>query len=394
MHEKNDMHKKSGLFVYENDLQKGRKLFMMLMKFNKHNAMTQFIVQKLPPISEVENVKILKELNLASRALGELRGEIKKIPNSQILIDTISLQEAKDSNEVENIVTTDDELYQASVEVENISQAAKEAQNYARALKLGFKIIKEKGLLTTNDIKKIQEIVSPNHPIRKIPGTVLKNPKTQEIVYTPPQNHNEIVELMSNLEKYINNPEFHAVDALIKMPIIHYQFESIHPFYDGNGRTGRILNMLYLVQQALLDIPVLYLSSYIIKNKSDYYRLLQEVRTENNWEEWIIWMLKGVEITAKETIIVVNNIKLLMDEFKQKIRANHKFYNHELINTLFKHPYTKIEFVAGELNIHRNTASTYLNALADDENHFLTKVKIGKSNYFINHRLLQILKNR
>lgn len=353
-----------------------------------------FAILPLPPQVDVESIKILKALNIASRALGELRGEIKKIPNSQILIDTISLQEAKDSNEVENIVTTDDELYQAAIENENVSQAAKEAQNYAKALKLGFQIIKEKGILTINDVKKIQEIVSPNHPIRKLPGTVLKNPKTQEIVFTPPQNHIEIVDLLSNLEIYMNDATFQEIDSLIKMPIVHFQFESIHPFYDGNGRTGRILNMLFLVQQNLLDIPVLYLSSYIIKNKTDYYRLLQEVRTENKWEEWILWMLKGVELTAKETIVVVNNIKNLMDDYKIKIRTNHKFYSHDLINIIFKHPYTKIDFLEKELKIHRNTARTYLNALADDENKFIVKVKIGKSNYFINQRLLQILKNR
>ena len=196
----------------------------------------EFDVPLLPPTVDVESVNILKALNRASRALGELKGEIKKIPNSQILIDTISLQEAKDSNEIENIVTTDDELYQASVEVENVSQQAKEAQNYAKALKLGFSIIKEKGILTTNDIKKIQEIVSPNHPVRKLPGTVLKNPKTNEVVYTPPQNHKNIVDLLSNLEKYINDDDFHQVDSIIKMALIHYQFESIHPFYDGNWK--------------------------------------------------------------------------------------------------------------------------------------------------------------
>lgn len=354
----------------------------------------EFDVPLLPPSVDVESVNILKALNNASRALGELKGEIKKIPNSQILIDTISLQEAKDSNEVENIVTTDDELYQASVESENVSQQAKEAQNYAKALKLGFSIIKEKGILTINDIKQIQEIVSPNHPVRKLPGTVLKNPNTNEVVYTPPQNHTNIIELLNNLEKYINVDEFHDVDSIIKMAAIHYQFESIHPFYDGNGRTGRIINMLYLVQQGLLDIPVLYLSSYIIKNKADYYRLLQEVRTKNSWEEWIIWMLKGVETTAKDTIVVVNNVKNLMDEYKYKIRSKYKFYSHDLINTMFKHPYTKIEFMAKELGIHRNTASTYLNTLADDESHFFEKIKIGNSYYFVNHRLLNILKNR
>lgn len=354
--------------------------------------MSEFKIKPLPPLVDCESVAILKTLTKASRALGELKGVVKKIPNSQILIDTLSLQEAKDSNEVENIVTTDDELYKASIDIDKTSIAAKEAQNYAEALKLGFKVIKEKGLLTTNDIIKIQKRITPNHPIRKIPGTVLKNPRTQEVVFTPPQDQHEIQRLLDNLETYINFEEFHQIDSLIKMPIIHYQFESIHPFYDGNGRTGRIVNMLYLVHQQLIDIPVLYLSSYIIRNKSDYYRLLQEVRTHNAWEEWIVWMLKGVEQTALETITVVNKIKTLMDDYKREIRTNHNFYSHDLINVLFKHPYTKIEFLHRELGIHRNTASSYLNTLA--EHGLLSKVKIGKSNYYINQPLFDALQKR
>jgi Fic family protein len=324
--------------------------------------------------------------------LGNLKERFLKIPNSQILIDTLTLQEAKDSNEIENIVTTDDEMYQASIDETVASITAKEALNYSNAIKLGLEVVRKKGLLTINDIKQIQEIISPNHPIRKIPGTVLKNPKTQEIVYTPPQQYAEIKSLLDNLELYINAPEFHDADALIKMPIIHFQFESIHPFFDGNGRTGRLLNILYLVQQGLLDIPVLYLSSYIIKNKSDYYRLLQEVRTKGSWEEWIIWMLKGVEITAKETIVVVNKIKLLMDEYKKEIKSKFGCYSHDLINILFKHPYTKNSFLERELKVHRKTASSYLNTLADEG--LLTKIKIGKFNYYINESLLKILKQR
>ncbi|MEM6515282.1 MAG: Fic family protein [Bacteroidota bacterium] len=351
--------------------------------------MSEIQTLPLPPKADCESTKILKALNRASRVLGELKGVVKKIPNSQILIDTLSLEEAKDSNEVENIVTTDDELYQAAVDEEIKSTAAKEAKNYADTLKLGYSIIQEKGILTTNDIIKIQKKITPNHPIRKIPGTVLKNPKTGEVVFTPPQNYNEIIKLLENLETYINNPEFHDIDSLIKMPIIHYQFESIHPFYDGNGRTGRLINMLYLVQQRLLDIPVLYLSSYIIKNKNDYYRLLQEVRIKNSWEAWIVWMLTGVEETAKETIKVVNEIKIQMDEYKKEIRSQFSFYSHDLINILFKHPYTKIDFLEKELRIHRNTASNYLNTLA---NHgMLTKVKIGKRNYYINQKLFNTL---
>lgn len=346
----------------------------------------------LPPKVNCETMLILKASVKASRALAQLKGEVKKIPNSQILIDTISLQEAKDSNEIENIVTTDDELYQASVDSKHPSNAAKEATRYAEALKIGLKMVKEKEILTTNDIQKIQAKVSPNHPIRKVPGTFLKNPATGAVVYTPPQDYNVIVKLLQNLEEYINDPDFHELDSLIKMPIIHYQFESIHPFYDGNGRTGRIINMLYLVQQNLLDIPVLYLSSYIIKNKADYYRLLQKTRTEGSWEEWILWMLKGVEQTAKETIAVVNKIKLLMDRFKKEIKENFSFYSHDLINILFKHPYCRIDFLSRELGVHRNTASSYLNSLV--EFGLLSKTKVGKSNYYLNDELLYVLKNR
>ncbi|PQJ74286.1 Fic family protein [Polaribacter gangjinensis] len=357
---------------------------------NIHHS--SFIIENLPPKIDSESVTILKQLNRASRALGQLKGEVSKIPNSQILLDTLTLQEAKDSNEIENIVTTDDEMYQASIDETVASVTAKEALNYSKAIKLGLEIVRNKGLLTVNDIKRIQELISPNHPIRKIPGTVLKNPKTQEVVYTPPQHYYEIQSLLDNLERYINVPDFHDIDALIKMPIIHFQFESIHPFLDGNGRTGRLLNILYLVQQGLLDIPVLYLSSYIIKNKSDYYRLLQEVRTKGSWEEWIVWMLKGVELTAKETIVVVNKIKLLMDDYKKEIRSNYSFYSHDLINILFKHPYSKISFLEKELRVHRHTATLYLNELAKAK--MLTKVKIGRSNYYINEPLLKILKER
>ncbi|NAS31704.1 Fic family protein [Flavobacteriaceae bacterium R38] len=354
--------------------------------------MESFSLQILPPLIDCETVTILKSLNKASRALGELKGETSKIPNSQILIDTLILQEAKDSNEIENIVTTDDEIYQAAIDETISSIAAKETLKYSEALKKGLKIIQQKGILTNNDIIKIQSIISPNHPIRKVPGTVLKNPKTHEVVYTPPQNYNEILQLLQNFENYLNNPDFHKIDSLIKMPILHYQFESIHPFYDGNGRTGRLINVLYLVQQNLLDIPILYLSSYIIKNKSNYYRLLQEVRTKNAWEEWIVWMLDGVEQTAKETIVIVNKIKKLMDQYKIIIRNNFSFYSHDLINILFRHPYTKIDFIERELRVHRNTASSYLKKLHDFG--LLIKIRIGKSNYYINEPLLDILKSR
>lgn len=351
-----------------------------------------YSVQPLPPSVNLETVAILKALNKASRALGELKGELSKIPNAQILIDTLVLQEAKDSNAIENIVTTGDEMYQASIDEKVSSDTAREALNYGSALKEGFRIVQEKGVLINTDIQKIQALVSPNHPIRKIPGTVLKNPTTEEVVFTPPQDYNEILELLSNFEKYVNDASFHEIDSLIKMPVIHYQFESIHPFYDGNGRTGRLINMLYLVHQNLLNIPVLYLSSYIVRNKSDYYRLLQEVRINNAWEEWIVWMLKGVEQTSRETIVVVHKIHELMNAYKVKIRDNCSFYSHDLINILFKHPYTKIENISKELKVHRNTASSYLKKLC--ELGVLVKNKRGKQNYYINVQLLKILEER
>jgi len=352
--------------------------------------MTEFKIKPLPPNIDCESIKILKALNKASRALGQLKGEVSKIPNYHILIDTLILQEAKDSNEIENIVTTDDEMYKAAIDSNVNSQSAKEAVTYAKAIKMAFEMVEDRQVISFNDLKKVQTIIAPNHPIRKVPGTVLKNPRTEEVVYTPPQDFNLIQQLIQNLESYMNENEMHDIDSLIKMPIIHFQFESIHPFYDGNGRTGRLLNIIYLIKEKLLTIPILYLSSYIIKNKNSYYQLLQEVRTDNKWEEWIVWMLKGVEETSKETIRTVNEIKVLMDYYKKEIRSNFSFYSHDLINILFKHPYTKNSFLEKELNVHRNTASSYLNELAKAG--LLTKIKVGKFNYYINERLMDILK--
>jgi Fic family protein len=197
---------------------------------------------------------------------------------------------------------------------------------------------------------------------------------------------------MSNLEKFINDKEACDFDAIVKMAIIHYQFESIHPFYDGNGRTGRIINILYLIQEKLQDLPILYLSNYIIKNKSDYYRLLQEVRTKNNWEEWLLFMIKAVNQTSRETIDLIINIRELMINYKHILRDNYKFYSQDLLNNLFKHPYTKIEFIQRDLNVSRITAANYLNQLADDR--LLTKKKLGTANYYINDPLFKLLSER
>jgi Fic family protein len=197
---------------------------------------------------------------------------------------------------------------------------------------------------------------------------------------------------MTNLERFINENDICDYDPLVKMAIIHYQFESIHPFYDGNGRTGRIINILYLIIQGLQNLPILYLSSYIIKNKSDYYRLLQEVREKNSWEEWLLFMINGVEITSKETISLIIQIRDLMMQFKHTLRNNYKFYSQDLLNNLFKHPYTKIEFVVRDLNVSRITAANYLNKLSEDG--LLRKEKLGTGNYYINQPLFDLLTKR
>ena len=351
--------------------------------------MENFELNKLPPKHDIETKAVLRALNKASRALAELKGEAKTIPNENILINTLGLQEAKDSSAIENIVTTHDELFLATVDNTVESIAAKEVQNYTQALKHGFALVKKFSLLTSNNIIEIHGQLEPNKKgLRKIPGTALKN-SAGETVYTPPQHYDTIVELMSNLEKYINDNDLQDIDPLLKMPIIHYQFESIHPFYDGNGRTGRIINILYLVQQQLLDIPVLYLSKYIIQNKSEYYKHLQNVRTSNDYESWLIWLLNGVTETSKSTIDLIQKIKLLMDEYISKIKEIYpKMYSKDLVENLFKHPYTKIDFVMSDLQVSKPTATQYLNKLI--KLGLLKKEKRWKTNYYINEKLYNL----
>ncbi|MFT7035032.1 MAG: Fic family protein [Cyclobacteriaceae bacterium] len=223
-----------------------------------------------------------------------------------------------------------------------------------------------------------------------MPGTFLKSSATGEIIYTPPQDPLEIERLMANLEQFINDKGMSDYDPLVKMAIIHLQFESIHPFYDGNGRTGRIINILYLILEGLQDLPILYLSKYIIKHKSTYYRLLQEVREQGDWEEWLMFIVTGVENTAIETIEHIRRIRELMMDYRHMLRDNYKFYSQDLLNNLFMHPYTtKIEFVMDDLNVSRITAANYLNKLAVDG--LLRKEKIGVGNYYINEPLFDLV---
>ena len=344
----------------------------------------------LPLTHQIETQKVLKKAISANRALANLNGVARIIPNSSILINSLVLQEAKDSSEIENIITTHDELYRANLDMESVTNEAKEVQNYKEALLRGFSLVSDTKLLLKKHIIEIQEILEQNDAgIRKQAGTNLKNAQTGEVIYTPPQDYETIQELLTNLEIYINEPN--DIDSLINMAIIHHQFESIHPFYDGNGRTGRIINILYLILKDLLDIPVLYLSRYIITHKADYYRLLQEVRTEDKWEEWILYILEAVEQTSLETIELINSISDLMIKIQDKISQElPKIYSKDLVEILFMHPYTKIDFLVDRLNITRKTASKYLNELENIG--ILENIQIKNSKFFINIELFNLLR--
>ena len=357
-----------------------------------------YTIPKLPLGIDLETKEILKQVNLANKALAELKGVAHTIPNEGVLINSLVIQEAKESSEVENIVTTHDEIFQADLSVSNyaVSSAAKEVMNYREAMLEGFSRVKENMLLTNNIIKNIQEKLEKNKAGFRTSAVTLQNSK-QEIVYAPPETAAEVEHYMSNLEQFINNSELSDLDPLIKLAIIHHQFESIHPFYDGNGRTGRIISVLYLVQNRLLDLPILYLSRYITRNKADYYKLIQAVRDNDgdikDWQNWVMFILKGIEVTSKETIILINGIAQLMAQYKAILKpAFGKTYKHELLNNLFFHPYTKIEFIERDMNVQRKTAAKYLDKIVDLN--LLTKMKKGSSNYYINNALFELFLNQ
>ena len=350
-------------------------------------------LDKLPPNrEEVETIKVLRQVSKAAAALAELKGIAKTIPNQEMLVNAIVLQEAKDSSEIENIITTQDELYKAlTVKNTNITPETKEVVNYRRAIFVGFDIIQKQGFLRVNDIVTIQqELVENTAGVRSTPGTVLKNDKTGEVVYTPPQDKKEILELLSNFIDHYNQNE-QDLNPLINLAILHYQFESIHPFYDGNGRTGRILNILYLILNGLIEIPILYLSSYIIQNKSEYYRLLNQTNKTGRWEEWILFMLKAVESTAVQTIDRISLIRNLLEKTLVKVqKESPKIYQKELVELLFEQPYSKIEFVVNRLKVERKAASRYLKELENIG--VLRSYKVGRETLYINKELIEILK--
>lgn len=349
-------------------------------------------IPDLPPEFDYESRAILRELKNAHRWLALLDGKAEIIPNQGILIDTLALQEAAASSEIENIVTTQDEVFQINSSKKIYpSPAAKEVALYSAALHHGFRDLSTKqGLLTKNCIiGMFQTLKGTTGTFRKTPGTVLKNERTKEVVFVPPQDAGEIEQHMNALESFINDPILPDLDPLVAMAVIHHQFESIHPFPDGNGRIGRIINVLYLCKMDFLTIPILYISRYIVRNKSEYYRLLQAVRDDGAWEEWVIFILKGVAETAKETAVLVTEMKKLIDNCKERLKSETKIYSHELVNNIFGHPYTRIEYVMEDVGVSRPTAGRYLEQMR--QLGLLTKLEIGRNHYYVNDGLVALL---
>lgn len=345
----------------------------------------------LPPAVELETKAILKQAIAASRAVADLRGKAQQIPNQRMMIDAIVLQEARLSSEIENIVTTNDELYRAAADIDGLFDShTKEVLRYRQAIWHGYEQIKKRPLSINLFVEIVQIIKQIDLDVRKTTGTKLAGP-SGEIVYTPPEGEQIIRQKLANLESFIYGED--DLDPLVKLAVMHYQFEAIHPFADGNGRTGRILNILFLVEKGLLDMPVLFLSRYIIENKSDYYDGLRRVTEDGSWEAWIIYILKGIEITAQQTSEQIDAILKLMETIKDAMREKaEKIYSKELLEIIFMHPYCKIKFLEQGGIAKRQTASNYLQTLS--EIGILRTEKIGRENYYVNDALLKILMNR
>ena len=353
---------------------------------------TPFLAE-FPPLVDLDTVPVLLALTKARAPLAELKGLVASLPNPQILLSTFFLQEAVASSKIENIFTTQDELFQVDLDRGIGSVQAKEVARYRAALELGYKRWQENGHISENTlIEMFQLLKQRTDEYRKVPGTVLRNAATGETVYTPPQNAQEIIQYMRRLEAAINDTPPWDLDPLIKMALIHHQFESIHPFHDGNGRIGRILNVLYLTHTGLLDAPVLYMSRAINRNKSEYYRLLQVARSEDQWEAWVIYMLQMVEEAARSALYLVRGIRDLMVKCKHRMREElPKIYSQDLLNNLFRHPYTRLDYVAQDLNVTTKTARGYLKKLT--EHSFVTESKVGRNNYYVNEALVDLLLN-
>lgn len=344
----------------------------------------------LPPEKDLETKEILTKTIKASRALAELNGAIRNLPNPSLFLDTLHLQEAKASSEIENIITTNDDLYQAVVADKKFKPATKEVINYKKALWLGFKRLEQKPFITTNLCLELVQCIKQNTAgIRTSPGTTLSNIKG-DVIYTPPSGEDIIREKMANLETFINT--YKSIDPLIKMAIAHYQFEAIHPFSDGNGRTGRILLLLQLKQEQLLDIPALFLSEYIIEHKNKYYKGLRAVTEKNDWTKFILYMLDMVEITAIKGLDRLETIIQAMETTGLNIKEKlPKVYSKDLVEVIFKLPYTKRQNL---IDIGLGTPKTVGNYLiALEEEGFLKSVKVGKEKLYLNQSLMKILES-
>ncbi|TMI86767.1 MAG: Fic family protein [Bacteroidetes bacterium] len=345
----------------------------------------------LPPGGEIETKTILKKIISASRALSELKGAIKNLPNPMLFIDTIHLQEAQASSAIENIITTQDELFQASITDKKAENAAtKEVIHYKDALWHGVKQIEKKPVLTTNLFIAIMRIIKENDSgIRNLLGTQLKNPSTGKVVYTPPEGEKIIRDKLKALEVFINTDD--DIDPLVKLALIHYQFEAIHPFFDGNGRTGRIILLLYLKLSGLMDIPALYLSNYILKNRNDYYTRLRNVTEKGEWQSWILYMLDMIEISSEAGKQRIAKIEKLMDSMAKDIQKQlPRVYSRDLVEELFRLPYTKRNNIAAAGIGNVKTSGNYLMSL--EEKGFLKSVVVGKEKLYLNYKLMEILK--
>jgi len=358
------------------------------MAFNPENPYND--LPELPPKAELETPAILKKAIRANRELAELKGKAGIIPNQGVLINSLILREAKASSEIENVITTNDKLYEAfSAGDKNYDPQTKEVLRYRQALWTGFNQLKDRPLSTNLFIDIVQTIKMNASGIRNTTGTVIGNPNTGKIIYTPPEGKKVIKNLLKNLETFILSND--NIDPLIKMAVIHYQFEAIHPFDDGNGRTGRIINILYLVLEELLTLPVLYLSGYIINRKGDYYKLLRKVTEEEDWESWIMFMLEAIEKTAKETTSKIEAINTLLEKTieKAKEKLPDRVYSKELIELLFEQPYCKIKFLVDKGIAKRQTAGDYLNELENIG--ILESKKSGREKLYLNTALYKLL---
>lgn len=343
----------------------------------------------LPPAAELETKAILKQCITARAALAELKQAAELIPNQTMLINTIPLLEAKDSSEIENIVTTADQLFQYAQGGDNLANAAtKEALRYRTALYLGYQSLATRPLCTATAVEVCRTIKAADLDIRRTPGTQLINDRTGEVIYTPPEGEACLRDLLANWERFLHNQT--ELDPLVRMAVGHYQFEAIHPFADGNGRTGRVLNILFLIQAELLTLPILYLSRHIIAHKTDYYRLLLDTTRSGNLEPWIIFMLQAVEETAKWTTAKIAAIRTLAEHTTAHVREHlPKIYTRELVDVIFEQPYCRIGNLVEKNIAQRQSASRYLKELTAIG--VLREVQAGKEKLFIHPKLMQLL---